>query len=721
MGRFILLIALQLILIKLIGQTIITGTVKDEKGEPVIGANVFLKDTYDGTSTEADGTFIFTSAETGYHILTVSYLSYETLEQAIELKGDTIALNLQLKIAANQLETVTITAGAFEAGDEKKTTVLNSLDIVTTAGALADITAAMMTLPGAQRVGESGQLFVRGGAAHETRAFIDGLYVQNPFTSSAPNVPVRGRFSPFLFKGTMFSTGGYSAEYGQALSSALILNTQDLAKETITGISLMTVGAGLSHTQSWENTSLAVSLDYSNLAPYMQLVKQNITWDQHPNSLNGQVIFRHKTSETGMFKLQAQSGNSGFTMQYPDNEDVQKSNRLALNNDNYFASASYKELLNNDWSLFIGGGFTYNKDNIQEKFNVNTQEQSAQSKIVLQYTPSKRLNIKTGAEYIYNQFIESYTGADASIFNTRLFENYTALFTEGEWSMNAKMAARAGLRIEHSQLLTQWNAAPRLSFAYKTGDNSQFSLAYGQFYQTPEHEQLRYNTNVNFEKADHYILNYQYTKNRRIFRVEAYYKQYHDLIKFPAAAPWQSANNGAGYARGMDVFFRDSRSIKNTDFWISYSYLDTERDYLDFPVQATPTFASRHNLSVVTKRWFPKITTSMGLTYAFSSPRPYHDPNTDTFNNGRTKSYHDLSFNASYLTNILRNFTIIHLSVSNLLGFDQVFGYRFSNSPDANGQFTSAAIRPPAKQFFFLGVFVSIGQDRQLTVDEVLN
>lgn len=721
MVRITLLFIFQILILQLTGQTILKGIVKDEKGELVIGANVFLKDTYDGTSTEANGTFSFETSEIGAQILVVSYLGYETLEYNMDVNKNNIELNLQLKIAANELETVTITAGSFEAGDEKKTTVLNSIDIVTTAGALADITAAMTTLPGAQRVGETGQLFVRGGAAHETRAFIDGMYVQNPFTSTAPNVPARGRFSPFLFKGTMFSTGGYSAEYGQALSSALILNTQDLASETVTGISLMTVGGGLSHTQRWDRTSLAVSLDYSNLAPYMTLVKQNITWDKYPHGLNGQIIFRHKTSETGMLKFQAQSGNSGFSMQYPDNEDVQQTNRLQLNNANYFASGSYRELLGEKWSLFIGGGFTYNNDIIKEQFDVNTEEQSVQNKITLQYTPSNDVNIKTGVEYIYNAFNEHYTDEDANQYDTKLLEHYTAAFTEGEWSINHKMAARAGIRIENSQLLQHWNVAPRLSFAYKTGDNSQVSLAYGQFYQTPEHEQLRYNTHLNFEKADHYILNYQFAKDRRIFRVEGYYKVYNDLVKFAASTPWLSKNNGDGYARGVDVFFRDSKSIKNTDFWVSYSYLDTERDYLNFPTPATPIFASKHNISVVAKRWLPGITTSMGLTYAYVSPRPYNDPNTNAFNSGRTKAYHDLSFNASYLTHIGRNFTIIHLSVSNILGFDQVFGYQFSNNPDANGQYSSIAIRPPAKQFFFLGMFVSLGQRRQLSAEEVLN
>ncbi len=116
--------------------------------------------------------------------------------------------------------------GSFAASDTKRAaTVLNSIDVATVGGGNADITAARAkTLPGAQQVGEQEGLFVRGGAGYETKQFIDGTLVNNPYFTSVPDIATRGRFSPFLFKGTVFSTGGYSALYGQALSSAVILS-----------------------------------------------------------------------------------------------------------------------------------------------------------------------------------------------------------------------------------------------------------------------------------------------------------------------------------------------------------------------------------------------------------------------------------------------------------------------------------------------------------------
>ena len=49
---------------------------------------------------------------------------------------------------------------------------------------------------------------------------------------------------------------------------------------------------------------------------------------------------------------------------------------------------------------------------------------------------------------------------------------------------------KLGVRTEHSQLLNKWNVAPRISLAYKFQDNSQFSLAYGIFYENPERKYL---------------------------------------------------------------------------------------------------------------------------------------------------------------------------------------------------------------------------------------
>ena len=210
------------------GQSTIKGKVLDEKGKGLPGANVSLQGSYDGASSDAEGVFQFKTSAKGEQSVSCSFIGYETALQKVMLTGGEITLTLKMRETANELNTVTVTAGTFEASDEKKTTLIKPIDIVTTAGGGADITQTMTLLtPGAQRNGESTGLFVRGGSAQESKILIDGLTVQNAFNTPSPDVASRSRFSPFQFKGTAFSTGGYSAQYGQALSAILQMNTTD--------------------------------------------------------------------------------------------------------------------------------------------------------------------------------------------------------------------------------------------------------------------------------------------------------------------------------------------------------------------------------------------------------------------------------------------------------------------------------------------------------------
>ena len=93
---------------------------------------------------------------------------------------------------------------------------------------------------------------------------------------------------------------------------------------------------------------------------------------------------------------------------------------------------------------------------------------------------------------------------------------------------------------------------------------------------------------LSYERADHYIINYQKITNDRIFRVEGYYKEYDDLALMNADG-LNYENAGNGYAKGIELFWRDKRTIKNGDYWISYSYLDTKRNWRNFQHQPFPT------------------------------------------------------------------------------------------------------------------------------------
>jgi hypothetical protein len=187
----------------------IAGKVYDANNTPMLGVNIYIQNSYDGASSDAEGNFAFHTSLQGSQTITASFIGFKIFEKEITVDRD-ISIEIILEEEINKIDGITITAGAFEAGDKKKSVVLRTLDIVTTAGATADITGVMNTLPGTQTVGEEGRLFVRGGAGHEAKTFINGLLVAEPYGLTPQNIPSRFRFSPFLFKGAFFSTGGYS-------------------------------------------------------------------------------------------------------------------------------------------------------------------------------------------------------------------------------------------------------------------------------------------------------------------------------------------------------------------------------------------------------------------------------------------------------------------------------------------------------------------------------
>ncbi|MBP1650959.1 MAG: TonB-dependent receptor plug, partial [Bacteroidetes bacterium] len=285
-------------------QTKISGKITDKKNHPLQGVNISIKDAYDGATSAADGTFSFTTDVTGEQSVFFSLATYQTQEQKVNLSGP-VTLNIILRNDISQLKIVTISAGSIEASSEKNNTVLKPLDIVTTGGAMADIVSALKTLPGTQQTNDKEGLFVRGGTGYETQTFIDGLLVRNPFYSGLPDMPGRGRFSPFLFKGTTFSSGGYSAQYGQGLSSALVLESQDLPERSSysLGVSPIGVSGGLDELAKDKKGSFGIEADYTNLGPYLNVIKPKFEPSVNPEIIGTSANFRRKTSATGMLKF----------------------------------------------------------------------------------------------------------------------------------------------------------------------------------------------------------------------------------------------------------------------------------------------------------------------------------------------------------------------------------------------------------------------------------
>src|SRR4051794_455902 len=510
----------------LFAQITISGKVKDNKGRPLPGTSVSLKDTYDGTVVDSLGNFKFTTSEKGDFSLVVNAIGYNDFEQKITIGKEPIQLSISLKEKLDELKAVTVTAGAFAAGDSKRAaTVLSPIDIVTVAGSNGDVSSALKTLPGAQQIGEQEGLFVRGGTGAETKQFIDGTVVNNPYYTGVPDIASRGRFSPFLFKGTVFTTGGYSALYGEALSSALILESIDLPEKSAANlfVSPIIVGGGYQNLAKNKKSSWGADYGYVNLIAYFNVVKQTPDFFRMPEFHNGDANFRIKTKSGGIIKYYTTFSKSNLGLRRPDIDSLNLKDATGVKNFNWYNNLSWRENLGKGWRMNIGASYSTNRDDIEQQlqdhnnvqvhlpdywaqyknFTVHNVQDLSQLRAVFEKRIGGISTLRLGGEYWYSVNNNRYNDT-----SSRLVDNFQSVFAETELHITNELAAQIGARFEHSSLINKMNIAPRISFAYKVGKDAQMSAAYGIFYQKPENQQLFFTTNLGYTKATHYIINY---------------------------------------------------------------------------------------------------------------------------------------------------------------------------------------------------------------------
>ncbi len=713
-----ILIVLSLMLSQiLLSQTIISGKV-NYKNIGVKDVSVTLKDSYDGATTDSNGNYSFSTNEKGEKILIFSHPKYTEVEQNINLSNDKITANISLKEQINEIDAVVISAGSIEASDRKRATVLLSpIDIYTTAGADAQLTSALTYLPGVQKVGESEGLFIRGGTGTETKIFMDGSLINNYFTNSVPGIAGRDRFNTSLFKGNVFSSGGYSAAYGQALSGVLVLESVDLPETSSYdfGASPIFISGSFQKLSQNKNHSYGASLSYSNMGLMDKILPFNTNFDIAPQGVSSNANFRIKTNKGGIIKYY---GSFDANKMAVINESNNSENRYGINASNTFHTLSYKQKLGK-YNLNLSSSYSNNGSKLNIKFkNLNEESNLSLNEIgnyinfkgMIDRKINKLSTIKTGIEF-NNLNEKNNSGKDYNDLTS-------SFFLESELGFSNHFSARVGVRTEHSSSLEKSNIAPRLALAYRLSKEWTTSLAYGIYYQNPESKYVNSSAPLDFQKAEHYILQVQKNMEGRNLRFEAFYKNYDHLIKTFGTDFIQTAqnNDGAGMAKGLEVFWRDKKTLKTIDYWVSYSYLDTERDFMNYPRTLTPTFAAKHTLSLVAKKFVTKWKTGFNASYSYSTGRNYYQIQTENNNNfilnsGKLKDYSALNFSLNYLPNLGKKdskaFTVLVLSISNVLGNKNIYGYNFSQ----DGSFKSP-ILPPVKTFVFIGAFISFGVDR---------
>ncbi len=221
----------------------IRGKVVDAKsGEGLPGANVSVKGTYYGGSSDVEGNITIQRVNPGVYTIEVSLLGYK-LVQFTDIRveaGKTATFRAKLEETVLALGQEIVVVGEkplFNIEETQSKSTIGQSDIH--AAALQNVQAIVSLQPGV--VLADNEIHIRGGRSHENAYLVDGVSVQDPLAGTGFGL----QLSPAAIQDVEVITGGYNAEYGQATSGIVNITTRDGADSYSGALSYKTDHYGL--------------------------------------------------------------------------------------------------------------------------------------------------------------------------------------------------------------------------------------------------------------------------------------------------------------------------------------------------------------------------------------------------------------------------------------------------------------------------------------------
>lgn len=685
--------------------TKISGKVTGEENTPLNGANVVIEGTIDGATTDSTGYYEFETSKTGLQNLLFTYLEYNEKRQTITIEaGKPIELNIKLKKSEVETEEIIITASSYTSGQQSQVTI-TPLEIVRIPGSDGDLFRAITTFPGSNQVDEGSRITVRGGDANEVLTILDQASLYNPFIFDDDfNTSSYTTINPWGLKGINFSSGGFSAKYGNVLSAVLDLKTYETPQGTGAFAWLGLANIGLSGVYLSKNKNFGATVDIGQtiLEPYFK-INGYLTerYDPIPlaRGIGGSLSYKPSTSSNIKFVFDYSQDKIGVRNTGPSYDGFFNSGSKTV-----FSNIKYSAGLGSKIYMSMGLSYSNHKDDILYGIlDTKTNQMYSKYRLDFTYQLSKKVDINTGGEYEYNE--DTFDGRVPQLsYNIRTEAPYFDLnnlshtgrvggYVEAQIKPFKTFFTIAGLRTDYHTLSKKTVADPRLSLGWKFSKNNIVRGALGIYHQFPNLEYYAQSENFNLkpEEATHYILGYEYNLNEGLFlfRVEGYYKDYRDLvIRDPNNFFYTSG--GKGIAKGVDVFIKSSVTNKYTS-WISYAYTDSKRKQYDAVNETSANYDITHNLTFVASY---NITDAIvtGLTYRVSTGKPYtpitggifdstynlYQPVYAGTNSGRFPAYHRLDINFQYIFSLFGRFAVAVFQINNLLNNKNLYDYTYN-------------------------------------------
>jgi vitamin B12 transporter len=683
----------------------ISGKVTGEKDAPLNGANVVIEGSIDGATTDSTGYYEFETSKTGSQNLLFTFYEYNEKRQTVVIEaGKIIELNVKLKKGEVETEEILVTASSFTSGQQSQVTI-TPLEIVRIPGSDADLFRALTTFPGANQVDEGSRITVRGGDANEVLTILDQASLYNPFIFDDDfNTSSYTTINPWGLRGINFSSGGFSAKYGNVLSAVLDLKSYEMPQGTGGFAWLGLANIGLSGVYLSKDKKFGATIDAGQtiLEPYFKI--NNYLIDQYDpiplaQGIGGTISYKPSTS-------------SNIKVIFDYSKDKIGIKNTGPSYDGFFNSGSKTVFTNLKYSAGLGSstyysmGLSYSNhidDVLYGVLNSKTTEVYSKYRLDVTHQLAKKIDLNAGGEYEYNKdkingrFPQYFYNLreDAPYFDINSLSHTGRVggYLEAQIKASKTFFIIPGIRADHHTLSKKSVLDPRFSAGWKFARNHIVRGAVGLYHQFPrlEYYAQTENNDLKPEQSTHYILGYEYNLNEGVllFRVEGYYKDYKNLV-LQDRNSFLYASGGKGFARGVDVFLKSTVTNKYST-WISYAYTDSRRKQYSAIDEVSANFDITHNLTFVASYNITDVITT-GLTYRVSTGKPYtpvsgsvydsafgiYQPIYAETNSGRFPTYHRLDVNFQYIFSLFGRFAIAVFQINNLLDNKNLYDYTYN-------------------------------------------
>jgi vitamin B12 transporter len=693
----------------------IRGTVRDAKGDALPGVTVFVKGSQTSVVTDAGGAFEL--VPDAAPAIVVAYLGGFQPKEIEAQPGAELDLRLDLAVT----ESMTVTASA-DRDVPMSTYTRRPLDIVRTPGAQGDVFRALQTLPGVARADDGAGLFVRGGDVSEVRVLLDGTTIAHPYRYETPSGGQAGAVEPFLLEGIAFSTGGFSARHGNALSA--IVDLRGLGRPSSSALTATVGLAGASMRGALPGDASSGLRVSGNLRFPRLLFAVNGApreFDRYPDGwdLNASL---HRESRFGTLKLFVMEQRTGVGVRI---EREAFDGFLHAETSHGVVAASWKHYLAG-WQMSSSLGADRYANRTDAGVLDLTNEDRRLSWRVDLARPVGAFLVRTGIDADHARHDirgqTSIRGGDfGGVSGTRPFDvayrdGHAGVYAEAERTFG-RVTPTLGARVDASQRSGAW-FDPRANVTVALRKNEQLRFAWGIYHQAPASSYFdvgRASARPNGLKpvlrlrpmrAVHWIAGYEYGNPEAWLhaRVEAYRKTYAQL---PLEEEDVFTSNGHGSAQGVDVYVQ--RQWTRLGVRGSYAYVDARRRWTPHEQRQRfampdgtwrPDFWIPHSLTLAaTFNPTPRI--ALGAAYSSASGRPTTPitgaletaqgfvPLYGALNSDRLPRYERIDFSSSYR----RRSLLYILGISNVLARENSFEYAYSRDYSEKRPVVSAAPR----------------------------